>query len=80
MGRIDEEVKRRRIAFSSIQNKNKNMNPKEQRNQILFSVCLKAAAEVSEKGIAMEDLMDKAMILHKMFEAYMERLKPEEKK
>mgnify|MGYP001587001712 CR=1 FL=1 len=51
------------------------MNQNEQRNQILFSVCLKVIAEVSEKGTLPEDLIEKAITLHKMFEAYMERLR-----
>ena len=51
------------------------MNNNEQKNQILFSVCLKVFAEVSEKNTKPEDLMEGAMTLHKMFEAYMERLR-----
>ena len=47
----------------------------DQKNQILFSVCLKVAAEISNKGDDPHDVVERAITLHKMFEAYMERLK-----
>ena len=49
-----------------------------QQNNILTSVSIKAAAEISEKGISPEELIEKAQTIYNFHIAWLKRL--EEKK